>query len=234
MQIHPADAYSTLSPTISSLQRKPTATLTDRAASSDDRASISQAGRSRLAAEADGATNSTATQALFDTNQGTQALDIDAYFTPPAGGYLTLPPLLMPSQRNIDALSGHISATFPKFLAENGIPSAPTSITYGSDGKMRLPADYPYASKLAQALEDNPTMARELQTVNALTSHMVEMNKSIPFQQEYTAASSQAEINAVIAKYAHLFSGNRLSSSIALEFSENGRLTMTADGKSIS
>lgn len=239
MQIRPADAYSALSLLTSATQRKPTAALADSAsstgqtASSADQASISQAARSRLAAEADDAAGGG--KAVFDTDQGSQSLDIDAYFTPPAGGYLTLlPPLLLPSQRNIDALSSHISSAFPKFLAENGIPSAPASITYDSAGKMQLPADYPYAEKLKQALEGNPAMERELRTVNALASHMVEINKSIPFQQEYAAASSQAEVDAVVAKYAHLFSGNRISSAIALEFSASGRLTVTADGKAIS
>lgn len=237
MQIRPADAYSAFSLLTSATQRKPTAALagsassTGQAASSADQASISQAARSRLAAESE---ETAGAKAVYGTDQGAQSLDIDAYFTPPAGGYLTLPPLLMPSQRNIDALSSHISAALPKLLADNGIPSAPASITYDGAGKMQLPADYPYAEKFRQALEGNPAMERELRTVNALASHMVEINKSIPFQQEYAAASSQAEVDAVVAKYAHLFSGNRISSAIALEFSARGRLTVTADGKAIS
>lgn len=237
MLIRPTDAYAAFSLLTSAAQRKPTTALFDSAsssaasASSAGQASISAAARSRLAAEAEGAGGA---KAVYDTDQGAQSLDIDAYFTPPAGGYLTLPPLLMPSQRNIDALSSHISSALPKMLAENGIPSAPASITYDSQGQMQLPADYLYADKFKQALEKNPALDRELHTVNALTSHMVEMNKVMPFQQEYAAASSQAEADAVVAKYSYLFSGTRFSSSIALEFSANGHLTMTADGKAIS
>jgi hypothetical protein len=236
MLIRPTDAYAAFSLLTSATQRKSSAPLIDSAgstaaaASSAGQASISEAARSRLAAEAEGTAGTTA---VYDTDQGAQSLDIDAYFTPPAGGYLTLPPLLLPSQRNIDALSSHISAAMPKFLAENGIPSAPASIAYDSAGKMQLPADYPYADKFRQALEKNPALDRELRTVNALTSHRVEISKFMPFQQEY-AAAAQAEVDAVIAKYAHLFSGNRFSSAIALEFSATGRLTVTADSKAVS
>lgn len=237
MLIRPTDAYAAFSLLTSATQRKPSATLVDSAsysaasATSADQASISAAARSRLAAEAEGAGGATA---VYDTDQGAQSLDIDAYFTPPTGGYLTLPPLLLPSQRNIDALNSHISAAMPEFLAENGIPSAPASITYDDQGKMQLPADYPYADQFRQALEKNPALDRELHTVNALTSHRVEINKVLPFQQEYAAASSQAEAEAVVAKYAYLFSGTRFSSSIALGFSVAGRLTVTADGKTVS
>ncbi len=164
------------------------------------------------------------------------ALNIDNYFTPPSktsGLGLSLPPLLLPSQRNIDALTSHISATFPQFLAQNKIPSAPSSITYDSEGKMQLPPDYAYASEFKQALANNPTMERELRTVNALTSNLVEMKKSIPFQQEY-AAATQAEADAVVAKYSRLFSGNRHYDTIALHFTASGKLSLSADGKPIA
>ena len=146
---------------------------------------------------------------------------------------LELPPLLMPSQQNVDTLTAHISKVFPEFLADNNIPLAPKEISYDNQGQLQLPADYPYADELRAALNDNPSMARQLSTVNALTSHVVEMRKSIPFQEEYAAASSQAEANAVIEKYSHLFWGNRRNDSIALSFSENGSLTMTANGKNV-
>ena len=165
------------------------------------------------------------------------ALNIDNYFTPPSstsGSGLSLPPLLLPSQRNIDALTSHISATFPQFLAQNKIPSAPSSITYDSEGKMQLPPDYAYASEFKQALANNPTMERELRTVNALASHLVEMKKSIAFQREYAAAATQADADAVVAKYSHLFSGSRHYDTIALHFTASGKLSLSADGKPIA
>lgn len=77
-------------------------------------------------------------------------------------------------------------------------------------------------------------MARELSTVNALTSNLVEMKKSIPFQQEYAATTMQAEANALVAKYSYLFSGNHHYDTIALQFSASGSLSLSADGKPLS
>lgn len=172
----------------------------------------------------------------MNTDQGSKNLNIDDYFTPAAntgGALASLPPLLLPTQRNIDALASHISAAFPHFLAQNGIPFPPSSVTYDGEGKIQPPPDYPYATEFKQALANYPAMARELSTVNALTSHRVEMKKSIAFQQEY-AAASPAEADAVVAKYSSLFSGNRHYAAIALHFSANGGLSLSADGQPVS
>ncbi|MCX7172942.1 MAG: hypothetical protein NT159_03220 [Proteobacteria bacterium] len=77
-------------------------------------------------------------------------------------------------------------------------------------------------------------MARELSTVNALASHVAEMKKLAPFQQEYAAATTQAEADAIVAKYSYLFSGAHHHDTIALQFSANGSLSLTADGKPLS
>lgn len=45
---------------------------------------------------------------------------------------------------------------------------------------------------------------REQRTVNVLTSHYVEMSKSIPFQQEYAAANNMAEQAVVVQKYSYV------------------------------
>lgn len=166
----------------------------------------------------------------YDTSGGTMDLDIDAYFSAGTNraeaSLRDLPPLLLPSQNNIDALASHISAKMPAFLADHGIPAAPERITYDSAGRMQLPADYPYAEQFKQALADDPVLERQLRTVNALSSHVAEMAKSLPFQQEYAAATTQAEVDAVVAKYAYLFSGTRQYDEIALLFAADGRLTV--------
>lgn len=200
-----------------------------------DKTTISEAAKQALANDTSASTDKPGHSAKFQTNRGEITLNIESYFSPPSSSQplLELPPLLMPSQQNVDALTAHISKVFPGFLADNNIPLAPKEISYDNQGQLQLPADYPYADELRTALNDNPSMARELSTVNALTSHVVEMRKSIPFQEEYAAAASQAEANAVIEKYSHLFWGNRSNDSIALSFSENGTLTMTANGKNV-
>lgn len=194
------------------------------AASFADVVSISSAARERLAAESQ---PSATTTASLDTDKGESALDLDAYFSSkPANPNAELPPLLMPSQRNIDALTEHLNQKFPAFLSANGIPAAPASIQYDSYGQAQFPADYPYAAQLKQALKDNPGMERELSTVKALGEFKNLLDQSIPFQQEYSAASSQDAINAVIAKYSSLLSGNSLPEHSALIFDRNGKMSI--------
>ena len=175
-------------------------------------------------------------KAAFDTTKGTVELDIGHYFAPPGsqGVDLDSVPLLLPSQKNIETLSSYISARMPGFLADKGIPTPPASVTYDTMGQIQLPTDYRYAAEFQQALKDNPVMERALRTTSALTSHMVEMNKSLPFQREYAAATSQTQIDAVVAKYHSLFSANRHYDSIALNFTAVGILSITHDGKPLS
>ncbi len=175
--------------------------------------------------------------ATYDTDQGTQNIDIGSYFTPDTNAAHSspngLPPLLLPSPNNIKALSSHITAAMPSFLKRNAVPSPPSSITYDAAGQIQFPASYQYAAEFKQALERNPAMERELRTVNALSSHIAEMRKAAPFHSEYAAASSTAEQAAVVQKYSWLFNQNRPSSQIALVFDANGALGITADGQSL-
>jgi hypothetical protein len=243
MQIQSASAYSS-QPFLNIPPQQRVSDIAATAASSASTASlaysitISEAARNLLATQSNSAaTSGSGATAVFETDQGAKNLDIDACFTPAAntgGSAFTLPPLLLPSQKNIDALASHISKTFPQFLAQNSIPFPPASITYDNQGQIQVPPDFPYASEFKQALVNHPTMARELSTVNALTSHLVEMKKSIPFQQEYAAATTRAEADAVVAKYGYLFSANRHYDTIALQFSADGKLSFTADGKPLA
>lgn len=149
---------------------------------------------------------------------------------PSGSSLLSSQALLIPSQTNIDALQKRISSALPEFLAQNNIPLAPEAITYDTAGKPQFPPDYPYAAQFQQALEKEPTMARDLGTVNALASHFAEMQKSIPFQQAY-AAATPATAGAVIAQYNHLFSGHQNPAVISLQFSPQYQLNVAADGK---
>jgi hypothetical protein len=246
MKIQSASVYADYSYlNVSSHQRQAPNNITESFSASEatisDTVAISQTARHSLASEPNPfAVSGNGTTAVFDTNQGSKNLNIDAYFT--LGGseseasslFETLPPLLLPRKKNIDALTNHISTNFPQFLAQNNIPSAPSSITYDNEGQIQLPLDYAYTSEFKQALANNPTMSRELSTVNALTSHYVGMQESLEFQQEYAATATQGEIETIVAKYSYLFSDNQDYGTIALQFSEGGRLSITHNGKGLS
>ena len=202
-----------------------------------DRTSISQEARKLLAAQEASEESSVAADATtMSTDRGWIGMDLNDYFSGMGSGSVDiseLPPLLLPSQDNVAALSSHISSAMPGLLAKYNIPSAPDSISYDSQGKIQLPDDYLYADQFKQMLADNPGMEKELRTVNALASHLAGMKDSQAFQEEYQAASGQAEIDAVIAKYSYLFSGQRSDRNISLEFSADGRLVVKADGESL-
>lgn len=172
------------------------------------------------------------------TNQGDIPINLDDYFanavTPRANASIDDVPLLIPSAKNIQALSEHASGRFQQLLRDYNIPEAPTEITYDNEGRMQLPDDYAYADELKQALEENPGLARELSTLNALTSHYVEIQKRAPLNNELQEAKSQAEIDSILQKYSHLLQDNGSYSNIALTFGENGNIRMQADGSAVS
>lgn len=236
MQIQSTGAYSACQKQTSTVNNAVNSAAS--AASFADMIAAHQTGSAIPAAQSKSAAQSVnGATAVFDTDQGSKSLNIDEYFSPSTqtnGLGFSLPPLLLPNQKNIDALTHHISEIFPQFLAQNNIPSAPSPISYDSEGKIQLPEGYAYASEFKQALEKNPALAKELSTVNALTSHWVEMKKLIPFQQAYAAAVTVEQTEAVVAQYSYLFSSNHHYDVITLQFSADGRLTLTDDGKTLS
>jgi len=215
---------------------------TSTPARSSDTASISGAARDRLmqeiasqsarSASATAAPLSTTSPALasFDTDKGSVELNIDDYFSAsPQKPFAELPPLLMPSQRNIDALSTHVSNVFPKFLSDHGISSAPASISYDSMGQAVFPADYPYTDQLKKALDETPSMARKLMAVVGMTDAKNALDEGVKFQREYTDAQSPNALGAVIAKYGSLLSGQSSTSPVSLLFSEDGHMRNTSN-----
>ncbi|PCI54970.1 MAG: hypothetical protein COB36_08955 [Alphaproteobacteria bacterium] len=152
--------------------------------------------------------NTPAEKVILDTTNGKEALDIDAYFAPKGNVDLDQVSLLTPSENNIDALSKHASTKLQNLLTEYGIPKGPDKITYDTAGNIKFPADYPYADELKQALKENPGLERELHTIAALTSHFTGMK---------AAAQGTGSKNSYI--------------EIALNFSTNGEISVTANGK---
>lgn len=190
--------------------------------------SISDAARARLAAETrPAAATGTGSLVRYDTDKGIVALDIDEYFSgrPRANGE-KLPPLLMPTQQNIDALQQHLSDVFPKFLSEHGIPSAPANITYDTQGQPQFPADYPYADQLSRALKDAPALSSELTAAHALTSAKTALDEAVRSMQQ-----GAPSVDAKLSLLPSLLSGEPDQRETFLHFSPTGQLSI-ASGKS--
>lgn len=172
---------------------------------------------------------------ILSTTKGAVKVNLDEYFSPPKNqGRINLDeiPLLLPNAENLKALSVHAEERFNELLEKYNIPHAPEEITYNSEGKIILPNDYPYSNELKQALKENEGIDRELRTLHALTSHFAEIQKSIPFHEEFSKAETRVEEEAIVAKYSHLFDDNRNYSSITLSFKDE-TLNLLADGKTI-
>lgn len=172
---------------------------------------------------------------FLSTTKGAVKVNLDEYFSPPKNqGRINLDeiPLLLPNVENLKALSVHAEERFNELLEKYNIPHAPEKITYNSEGKIILPNDYPYSNELKQALKENEGIDRELRTLHALTSHFAEIQKSIPFHEEFSKAETRVVEEAIVAKYSHLFDDNRNYSSITLSFKDE-TLNLLADGKTI-
>nr|WP_320115910.1 hypothetical protein [uncultured Desulfuromonas sp.] len=179
----------------------------------------------------------TAATAVFNTNKGDVELDIEDYFTPNhktfSGGIDSLPPLIMPTQDNINALANHISSTLPGLMSNYGIPVAPETIQYDNRGQLVLPDDYPYAEEFTQMLDENPSFARELSTVNALSSQLAGIQRAIAFQEE-SEGMSDSEIAALMSKYTDLFDGQHSAGDFSLGFTADGSLNVSVNGEQIA
>ncbi|MDI3323943.1 hypothetical protein QKW35_06110 [Pontibacterium granulatum] len=235
MSIQQTQAYSAVNPVHGTMHARTTGVGSgsgevaiggNQAAQADRSVAVSDQARAYAASEA---------VYQMDTGGGATNIDLETYFTPKQNNaaVLSFDGLLMPTARNVATLQAHISKVFPDFLAANGIPEAPDKITYDGSGNVVLPDDYPYSDKLKAALASDPAMARELSTANALASHVAGMQATQPFHDEYEQAKSQAEIDAIIDKYSYLFGDNRRYPDIALLFSDQGALTITADSKAL-
>jgi hypothetical protein len=179
----------------------------------------------------------TAATAVFNTNKGDVELDIEDYFTPNhktfSGGIDSLPPLMMPTQNNINALAKHISNTLPGLMSNYNIPIAPETIQYDNRGQLVLPNDYPYADEFTQMLDENPALAREMSTVNALSSHLAGIQRAAQFQEE-SQGMSDGEIAALMSKYTDLFDGQHSAGDFSLGFSAEGSLQVSVNGGQIA
>ena len=187
-------------------------------------------------AQVGNATDNTPPLLSMGTDQGQKDIDVDAYFSPPSvsssmGDLKSLPPLLLPSSHNIDALSKDASAKLKSLLATHHIPTAPTSISFDESGQIQLPDNYEYADQFKQALKESPSLGRELSTVNSLASQLVGMSSSAGFSTAISQPKTQAEADAISAKNAPFIYDTQSRYKISLGFDSTGNIQPLADNQ---
>ena len=175
----------------------------------------------------DRANTSVAEVFAMDTNHGQNKINLDEYLTPkPHSGPVGLKdiPLLLPTAHNIDTLSKYSESKFKDLLQQYDIPSPPATIEFDGEGKLVMPADYPHAADLKQALEDNPGIENALRTTAALASHYAGIMEGQAFRDEMSTARNQADQDRIVQKYSYLFDDNRPQAQIVLAFLDDGSM----------
>ena len=163
------------------------------------------------------------------TNKGDQVIDLEKYLSPkivPGHNNLLDAPLLLPTEHNVNVLSKYSQEAVQALMQEYNIPAAPSSISFDPEGKLQLPADYPHAAVLRQALAEHPHVERALSTTAAVASHYAGMLEARAFSDEMSVARTQADRDRVAEKYSYLFDPNRPDKEIVLVFLENGDLVL--------
>jgi len=190
------------------------------------------AAQNQMTVEAESNTKPT-NSVLLDTNQGKIGLDIEEYLTPsPQAGPIDLMsvPLLLPTEHNINALSQYSENAFRDLLSQYNIPSPPANIEFDAEGKLILPAEYPHAAELRQALNENPGVEKALSTLSALASHYAGIMEGAAFRDEMATARNRADEERIVQKYAYLFDDNRPGAQIVLSFLNDGSLLVGKKG----
>lgn len=171
----------------------------------------------------------------LDTNKGTKEINLDDYLTPKAPskqavGFHNLPPLLLPTQHNVDTLANYSEQKMRSLMQEYDIPVPPTTIEFDQEGGIVLPSDYQYASQLKQALNDNPVVSRAIRTTGAIASQYAGILEGQPFRDEMSTARTQADRDRIVDKYGYLFDDNRSPIRIVLSFLDDGSMLVGAKG----
>lgn len=184
-----------------------------------------------------------ATFALMDTNQtsashGKVNLNLDDFYgaekSPNNGVTLSkLPPLLYPTANNIKTIQAHASERFQNLLQEFNIPYAPEKITFDHTGQMVIPNNYPYKNQLQEAINQTPGLERELRDLNALSSHYAALQSLEVVHEEISNAKNNWEVGEILKKYKSVIEKASQGFDMALKFTPNGELSITADGQGL-
>jgi len=161
---------------------------------------------------------------VLDTSQGPIALNLEDYFTAQPGGNLLDVPLILPNRGSVEALLRHATRVFADLMQANGITDLPSEVRFDDQGHLQLPDDFPYADEVRSFLADNPALERELQSLLAIASHVVAMDRA-------SGAGSGADQAATTAGTLRdgldrLFAGRRDDTQVALRFLDDGRATL--------
>jgi hypothetical protein len=132
------------------------------------------------------------------------------------GALLAAEPLLLPTASNVRKLSAALSDELGRVFRSAGIePEPPVEFEVEAwDGSLWVKGDRPDAGQIADLVNADPELKRQLQTVAAISSHACQMEEQLSFQREYRGSNNP---EAVVAKYYYLFGASK-TPAVSLRF----------------
>lgn len=154
-------------------------------------------------------------QARKQAAAATETTELDTVTLQGGSGLLAGTSFILPTAENVQklsaALGSHLSAAFGKA----GIPTEPpVDIRADGEGRIRVTSGRADNAAVEELLNNDPGLADEVRTTNAIASHAQGMERSMAFQREYL---SSGDVRSVVAKYADLF-GQQTPEDTCLRF----------------
>lgn len=143
--------------------------------------------------------------------------------------------LLLPTRANAAMLAKKAGEAINAKLDAAGIPREP-GFEVAIDDINSAHVTVKGGRADAQAIEDLINGDQDLQmgihNAYALASGIPGLERAMAFDQEYRAAQTQAEIDAIIARYSDLFSGFTQAADVRMNFGKDG-LQVAVNGEAI-
>jgi len=143
---------------------------------------------------------------LLDNFMNPEGLNSEKINTP-KGGLLDRE-LVLPSMENLEKISDRLSYIMDVAYAREGIPAAPpVELRYSySKNEIIVKGDREDIDKISELVNGNDDLKEAIRSTMAISSHVVAIQESLQFQQEYMNSSDPER---VVSKYSHLFNDNR-------------------------
>jgi hypothetical protein len=152
-----------------------------------------------------------------------------------AGKLLSSANLLLPTADNVEKLAAGVSGSLSRLFATAGIDADP-AVTFSVDpntGYVSATGDRADTKRIEDLINKDKALTRQMHDASAIASHVAGMAESLQFQREYRAASGQAQIDAVLAKYSDLFNGTAQNPEITMGY-DGASVQVKAGGQSLS
>lgn len=176
-----------------------------------------------------GGTGGSAVRELMNQTASGGDSEFDTVTLGKGSALLAQAPLMLPTTKNMHALSAALNRDLTEAFQKAGIPTRPPieiRVDSGS-GRISISADRADAPQIEDKLNSDEKLAESIRTTIAIGSHALGMQRSLAFQSEYLSSDNAA---AVVAKYGDLF-GAPQNHEISLRF-DGSSVEVLRDGQS--